>query len=165
MEALRAGVGRVGELLRHKDLRILRRHTLCRRNAFGDAVANVAGVVDKHDFGAVVADKEAAFGADGVRHDDDGLVAANGTDQSQAYSLVAARRLDDDGVFMNQAFLLGGTNPSVCGPCFNGSADVKPLELDENLGAVRTDHMLQADNGRMPDCFQNVVKYHVNPAE
>ena len=62
--------------------------------------------MDQLDLSAVVTDELAAFLADGVGHDDDGAVAPDRAYERESDTLIAARRLDDDRVVVNQTLLL-----------------------------------------------------------
>ena len=93
------------ELLGDKDVRVLRLELEGGLQAFLDARADVARVVDQLDLRAVVADKLAAFLADGVGHDDNRAVALDSADESESDALIAACRLDDNRVFVNQPVL------------------------------------------------------------
>ena len=88
----------VRELLGNKDLRILFRHALGNGAALRDGIANVARIMDEYHLGAVVPHELAPFLAHAIRHDDHCLVALHRTHKSEADSLVAARRLDNDRV-------------------------------------------------------------------
>ena len=93
--AVRCRVCRVGELLGNKDLRVLLRHALGDGAALRDCVADVARVMDEYHLGAVVPHELAPLLANAVGHDDHRLVALHRSDEGEADSLVAARRLHD----------------------------------------------------------------------
>ena len=116
--------------------------------------------MDEDDFGAVMAHQLAALLADRIRHDDDGLIAANSTDECEADALVAAGRLDDDGIRADQAFFLCFSDHIVRCTRFNRATDVQSFKFDEDICAVRRRHMVQPDDRRMSHGFEYVVINH-----
>ena len=73
--ALGPEIVKVGELVRHIDIRVFCRHLMGQLNAVADALADVVIVVDENHLGAVLLHQFSSLLADGVRHDDDHPVA------------------------------------------------------------------------------------------
>ena len=155
-------IGRVLELLGDKNLGVFLRHAHGGCGALGDALADVAVVVNQNDLGAVVADQLAAFLTDRIRHDDDGLVSAHSADQRQTDALISACRLDDDGILGQEPLFLRIRDHIERGAGFDGSADVETLELDKDLCAVRIAQTIQTHNRRVAHRRKNILVYHEN---
>ena len=96
-------VGRVGELPRNERPRDLLRQFLRLR----DRAFHALRAFRQHELGAVGLQDVPALHAHGLRHRQDDAVALRRRDGREADSCVAARRLDDDGAFLQQALLLG----------------------------------------------------------
>ena len=158
--AVRRRVRRVGELLGHENLRILLRHALGDGATLGDGVADVARVVHEDHLRAVVPHELAPLLAHAVGHHDHGLVAPDSAHEREADALVAARRLDDDGVRIEHPARLGVADHVVGRARLDGAAHVERLEFHQNLGAVRVGHTVQADQRRLSHRFQYVVVNH-----
>ena len=94
------------ELLRNEDVRIFSLHPESRLQALFDACTDVAGIVDQDDLSTVMFNKLLTLFAYRVRHDDDSLIASDCADEREADTLVAAGRLNDNGVLVDEAFLL-----------------------------------------------------------
>ena len=131
-------------------------HAKCRLQAFFDAGADVSGVVDQNYLCAVVAYQLSALLADGIRHNDDGAVAFHRAHQRESDPLVAACRLDNDRVLMDQTAFLGVADHIVGSARLDGAAHVQSLKFYKNFRIFRAVHPPEADDGSVPDCFQNV---------
>ena len=82
--------------MRNIDLRIGFAHLLRAADAFRDCGVYVAGVMHQNHFRAVVPHQLPSLFGHGVRHYDDGAVAAHRADERESYALVPARWFDDD---------------------------------------------------------------------
>ena len=161
--AVRRRVRRIRELLGDEHLRILLGHSLRYRGAFGYGVANVASVMDKHHFRAVVAHKLAAFFADAVGHDNDRPVALHRADESESYALVSASGLDYHGVGPEQPARLGVTNHVERRTGLYGAANVHCLELYKDFGHVGRRHPTKPHQRRMSQRVKYAVADHLSP--
>ena len=94
----------VGELLGHEYIRVLPCKTQGSLQTFVDAGADVAGVMHQLHMRTIVAHQLPSLFADGIGHDNDGLVAFDGTDEGKTDALIAAGGFHDDGIFVEQAF-------------------------------------------------------------
>ncbi len=106
-------------------------------------------------------DELAAFLADGVGHNDDGAVAPDRAYERESDTLIAARRLDDDRVVVNQTLLLRLNDHIQRGARLDGAAYIERLELDENVSAVLVYHAVQSNQRGLTYRFQYVVINHV----
>ena len=97
-------------------------------------------------------DQLAAFFADRVGHDDFHLVALYRSDKSQPDALIAACRLDDYGIFVEQSLFFCVTDHVECGAGLDRTADVQSFEFYKDLCAIRIGHMVKANNRRVADC-------------
>ena len=117
--------------------------------------------MDDDGFGAVVAYELAALFRYGVRHDNAGLIAFDRAHQCNADALVAARRLHNDAVRIDFAALFGLFDHLPGSARFHGAANVHALELHEDLRRIRFGQAIQANKGRAPHGFEDVVVNHL----
>ena len=158
--AVHSGVCRVVELAGNEDSRVVFSHFVRNSLAFRDAVADIARIVYQNDFRAVVLHQLAALLGNRVRHDDLDRVALDRAAQRKADALVAAGRLDDDRVRMEQAAALGVLEHVERGARLDRAADIQTFKFDKHIGRARRDHAVQTHHRRMADRFQNVAVYH-----
>ena len=99
VRAVHLRVGRVGELVGHEAVR------MAGEQLFGgsDRSFHTFGGRGQHQLGAEVFEHHAALHAHGLRHGQDQLQSLGGADEGQAEAGVAAGRLDDDRVVLDQA--------------------------------------------------------------
>ena len=109
---------------------------------------------------AVVPDELPPLLADGVRHDDDRVIALDRADEREPDALVAAGGLDDHGVRVQQPGVFRLLDHVQRGARLDGAAHVQTLELHEDLRAARLRHPVKAHERGMPHRLQNVVVYH-----
>ena len=74
--------------------------------------------MDKNYLSTVVLDELAAFLADGVWHNDNGLIAADCSDESETYALIAACGFNDDRVLVYFALTLSVEDHIISSSCF-----------------------------------------------
>ena len=160
---MRLRVCRVFKLPGYKDVRVLRSHLRCPLCAGTNTFADVAVVVDQNDLCTVVLHDLTALLADRVGHNDDCFVAAYRAHQRKADALIAAGRLYDDAVPVQQAGALGCKDHVVCRARLDRAADVDGLEFNENLRSIRTRHVIQTDERRAADSFKNIFANHSIP--
>ncbi len=86
-----------------------------------------------------------------VGHDEDAAVAAQGRHQGQSHARVAAGRLDDGATRPEQAAPLCIGDDVDGHPVLHRPAGVQVLALDVDVGGHVTGHLLQLDDGRVPD--------------
>ena len=130
---VRLQIAGIRELLRHKDLRVFPLHPQRRLQALFNSVADVSGVVNQDNLRTVMADKLAAFLADGIGHDDDRTVALDRSDQRKTNALVAAGRLDNDGIRADFAVPLRVFNHLICRARLDRAADIESLKFYQHL--------------------------------
>ena len=160
VQEVSGSIVRIGELVRYEDAGVFLGHLAGLADAFVNTLADISLVVDEDQLCAVLRDQLAALAADGIRHDDDHLIALDRTDEGEADALVAAGRFHDYGAFGQEALPLGGLDHVESGSCLNGSADIDTLELDQNFRIVRTGHAVETDQGGVADGFQYIFKIH-----
>ena len=156
-------VCRVFKLPRNKDMRVLPRHLLGARGTCADALADVAIVVHQNDLSAVVPYNLAALLADRIRHNDYRAVAAHGTNQRKSDTLIAAGRLDDNAVLVQETGALSCENHIVCRAGLYRPADVDSLKFDKNFGRILVRHAAQSHKRRAADGFENIFANHAIP--
>ena len=154
------GIGRIAELLGHKDVGIFPFHLEGQLEALLNGVADVAGVVHQHHFGAVMLHELFPLGAYRVGHDDAHLIAKHRTDEGQADALVARGGFDNDGIGTDAALLLGLQNHIICHAGLDGAAHIQTFKLDQHLRTVGGHHTVQADQRRSAHGFQNIIANH-----
>ena len=110
-----------------------------------------------------MADKLAAFLADGIGHDDDRTVALDRSDQRKTNALVAAGRLDNDGIRADFAVPLRVFNHLICRARLDRAADIESLKFYQHLSPLRIRQMLQANHGGMPYRFEYRMINHGQP--
>ena len=128
---------KVGELVRHIDVRVFCRHLMGKVNAVANALADIILIVNENDFRAVLLHQLSPLLTDGVGHDDDHPVALHRAHKGQADALVAAGGFHDDGAFMDIAPLLCLFYHIKSSPGLDGAAHIQSLKLDQNLGIFR----------------------------
>ena len=116
--------------------------------------------MDQNDLRPVMTHQLATLLADGIGHDDDGFVPAHGTNERQADALVAAGGLHNDGVRLDEAFLLGIADHVVGRAGLDGTADIQAFKFDKNLGISGLIHTVQADHGGVSHGLKDVVIDH-----
>ena len=116
--------------------------------------------MNQDHFCAVMFDELAAFFADGIRHDDDCLIAADSTDECEADALIAAGRLNDNRIRFDPAFLFSFQDHVVSGSGFDGTADIESFKFHKNLRIARLVHAVEPDHRGMSHCFQNILINH-----
>ena len=155
------GVVRVFKLLGHEHFGVLRLHSQCAVQALLDALADIPGIVDQLDLRPVVAHQLAPLLADRIGHDDDRPVPLHRAHEGQADALVAAGGLDDDGIFVDQTFPLGGLDHIQRRPGLDGAAHVQRLHLHQYLGASRPRHAVEPHHRGITDGFKYVLANQV----
>ena len=105
---------------------------LCKLVGLGDSALHALCALGEYELRAVRLHKLAALNAHGLWHDDDYAVASCGGDGCKADARVAAGRLDDDGVGVQQTLCLCVVYHRLCDPVFNGACGVKILKLCED---------------------------------
>ena len=123
-------------------------------------IADVTFIVNQDYFCPVLLHQLASLLTDGIRHDDDGLIASHGTDQGKTNALVAAGGFHNDGIRPDQALFLCVCNHVECSTSLNRTAHIQTLKFDQNLCAVRFCHTAQADNRRVPHCLKYIIINH-----
>ena len=151
--AVDLGVGRVLELLRQKVL--LR---VGSDDIFGtlDRPAHAFGTGREDQLGAVGAQQHAPLLAHGFGHDQDALVALGGADQGQGDAGVAAGRLDDDRVLVDQAGLLGGVDHGKADAVLDAGAGIEKLQLGHDRAVGAFGEAVEADKRGVADQFSDI---------
>ena len=134
-------------------MRIFLRHAQSGLETFINACADVAVIVNENDFCAIMTNQFAAFFADRVRHNDNCPITAYSADECQADALVAACRLHNDGILVEQSLVFCVCNHVKSRAGFDGTADVQTFKFHQNLCAVRICHAGQPNHRRMSHCF------------
>ena len=110
-----------------------------------NGVADIAGIVHQHHFGAVMLHELFPLGAYRVGHDDAHLIAKHRADEGQADALVARGGFDNDGIGTDAALLLGLQNHIICHAGLDRAAHIQTFKLDQHLRTVGGHHTVQAD--------------------
>ena len=95
-----------------------------------------------------------------IRHNDLCLIAAHRTYKRQTDPLIAACRLNDDRILVNQPLFFCIANHIICGPGLDRTAHVKSLKFHEDLSASLLRHALQTDQGSISHSFKNIIINH-----
>src|SRR3989442_2797009 len=88
------------------------------------------------------------------------LVTAHRRDQCQAHAGVAGSAFDDRAAWFEQAFLFGIVDHADADAILDGAARVHEFGFNVNLGFQALRDAVQANQGRVPDRFQDVVALH-----
>ena len=136
MIAVHCGVCRIFKLLRYPYVFIVFLHIERSSETFVDALADISVVVHEHELRTVRFHELSALLAYRVGHYDAHLVALYRTDECESDTLVAARRLDYDGVFVDYIVFLSLEYHIVGSSRFDRAAYVESLVLYEYLGRV-----------------------------
>ena len=96
--------------------------------------------MNEDDLRPVMLDELPALVADGIGHDNHSLIAAHRAHKGKADTLVAAGRLNDDGVGLDFAAFFAFQNHIISGSCFNGTSDVQAFIFYKYLRIVFTCH-------------------------
>ena len=110
--------------------------------------------------GSVMANQQPAFPADGIRHNNNGAVAANRADKRKADALVSAGRLHDDGIRMNQPALFCVEYHIEGGAGFDRASHIQPFVFHQNLRPVGISHSLQPNHRRVADRLKHIIVNH-----
>ena len=114
-----------------------------------------------HDLGAVGAEQVDLFGSDLVGHDEHALVATLGGDDRETDTRVARGRLDDGAAGLEETLTLGVVDHAHRRTVLGRAAGVGHLGLHHHLARLVLRHLLQVDQGRVPDHVENrVVDLH-----
>ena len=151
---------RIAELIGHKYPGIFGFHPPGHLNALFDGFPDIAVVMDQPDLSSVLGDQIPALHTDGVGHDNDGLIAFNGSYKSQTDSLIAAGRLHNDGVLFQVPSLFSFLDHLKGDPGLDRTAYVHAFILYQDLCILRPDHPGQADHGCIACCFQYIIINH-----
>ena len=157
---VRLRVVRIGKLLRNEYPRILRFHLQGPVQAFGDAFSDIPVVMNKDHFGPVMLYELPALLADGIRHDDDRPVAPYRADQSQADSLISARRLHDNRVLMDESLFFRLLYHVPGSPRLDRTSYVEAFKFDKYLRVSGFVHSVQTYDGRVSERIQYRVTDH-----
>ena len=95
-----------------------------------------------------------------VRHNDYRLISLNRTDKREAYSLIAACRLDDYGIFIELALFLGALDHVERRTCLNGASDIQTFVFNKDVCRAFGYYVIQLDKRCISDCLKDVVIDH-----
>ena len=124
-------------------MRILLTHAQSDLNTFIDAGADITVVMHEHDLGTVMTHQLSPFFTHRVRHDNDRLIAADCTDQCKTNSLVSARRLDDNGIFIYYSGFFSRQDHVKCRSGLDRSSDIQSLKFHIDFSAVFWSNMIE----------------------
>ena len=92
-----------------------------------------------------------------LRHGENDLVALGGGDKCQRDARVAAGRLDDDGVLLQDAALFGVFNHRHADAVLDAAERVEELALEEDRGRQAGGDLVEPDQRGATDSFDDVV--------
>ena len=150
----------VFELLRDIHVGVFRRHAVRSVDAFLNALANVAVIVNDDHVGTVMANQLAAFFRNAIRHDDNRFISTYRSNQRQTNTLISAGRLNNNGVGLDIAALFGGRNHLICGAGLYAAAHVDAFELADNLSGIGLAKTIEANERRVAHGLQYIVVNH-----
>ena len=119
------GIRRVYELSGNKCVRNL----LCKLVGFGDRALHSLGSVREHKLCAVCLHELAALNRHGFGHDDDDPVPARRGDRRKTDSRVAACRLDDNGILVQESFRFRIVDHRLCDTVLDRAGGIEVFKL------------------------------------
>ena len=158
--AMRRRIGGVRKLFWDEYARVLFRHALGDCGALFDCRTDMSGIMHENDVRTVVLHELAALFAHAVGHYDDRFISFDGSDEGKPDSLVAACRLDDDGIGFEKSTLFGFTDHVCGGARLYGSTYVQGFEFHKDFRHFGRSHAVQAHQRRVPHCIKYRVADH-----
>ena len=116
--------------------------------------------MDENDFCAVVLYEHRTLVAYRVRHDDYCAVTLDCANKREAYALVAARWLDDNGIFIELALFLGTLDHVERRTGLDGASDVQTFVFNKNVCRAFGHNVIQLDKRRVSDGLKDVIVDH-----